>query len=229
MGSVMLQVLGLGVAGIDPLGAVLVFSAITAGAARAKVVALAVSVLVATVAAGVVLTLTGRSLAGNSTSAEPSEPGPVWAYIELAVAVVLVVWLWRGLSGKREVGPKAESKRRLKGPVLVFVGAGCLFSLTSVVDPTFLAAAAVLGPVDNMFFTFIAFGVWTLISQFMLFVLLVAFLVGADQRIVGASQRLWARHRDRFRVFLYVAGAVAVVVLAFDAGYFFINDRYIGG
>ena len=51
----LMQAVALGVAGIDPLGAILLFSAIRTGASRVKIIAFTASTFVTTIIAGVVI------------------------------------------------------------------------------------------------------------------------------------------------------------------------------
>jgi hypothetical protein len=88
-------VVGLGLAGIDPLGAALLVGAIAAGAGRTKVFAFAASVFITSVVTGTAMAVLGNRLLENIDDAVPSASSPVWAYLEVGVAVLIVVWLVR--------------------------------------------------------------------------------------------------------------------------------------
>ena len=228
MGDVFAQVIGFGIAGIDPLGAALLVSAITAGAGRTKVFAFAASVFATSVLTGTALALLGNRLLENADDAVPSASSPVWAYLEVVVALLIVVWLVRSLR-KADDDKAAKPQRNISRSTTAMITAGAAFTLTSVLDPTFLATVAIVGPSGNVVTALLSFAIWTLISQVMLFALVVAFNFGAHERAVDATRRRWKQHKTLLTAILKAAGVIVVVVLLADAGYFFATGRYIDG
>ena len=220
----LIQAVGLGIAGIDPLGAILLFSAIRTGASRIKIVAFTASTFVTTIVAGVTTTVAGNRIVESvSVPLElSSESSPIWACIEIGVALLIGYWLIRA----RNNHGLEKKHRDLGGPTSAYVLAGVVFSATAVVDPTFLATAVVFADADDAFIIIIAFTVWTLTSQFMLFALFAAYLYGVDQHLVTTTMQLWQRHRRLFRNILYAAGVLAVLLLLADAIYYIINGSY---
>ena len=87
----LIQIIGLGIAGIDPFGAILLFSVIHARADRIKVIVLTLSIFITTVLAGVVITLASKHLVESNLPEASSELGAVWAYIEIGVAALIVM------------------------------------------------------------------------------------------------------------------------------------------
>lgn len=225
MADVLARVIGLGIAGIDPLGAALLVSAITAGARRTKVFAFAVSVFITSVLAGTLLTLLGNRLFEGSDDVLPSSSSSVWAYLELGAAALIAVWLIRSLRPASE--PEAKPQTGIGRSTIAMVLAGAAFTATSVLDPTFLATAAVVGPSDNIITTLLSFTAWTLISQIMLFALVVAFNFGAHQRAIDATQRWWNQNKKVLTALLKAAGIFAVLALLVDAGWFLATDQYL--
>ncbi len=217
-------VIGIGIAGLDPFGAVLLVSAITAGAGRTKVFTFAASVLTTSVLTGTALALAGNRMF-ESSGADTSSSSPAWAYLEMGTALLIAVWLARGLmpSGTEPAPPR----RDIAQSTPAIAAAGAAFTLTSVLDPTFLATAAVVGPSGNIVVALLSFALWTLISQILLFSLVAAFNFGAHERAVDATRRWWQRHEMLLTTLLKIAGLLVVIALLVDAGYYFATDHYI--
>lgn len=224
----LIQAIGLGIAGIDPLGAILLFSAISAGAERFKVVALVLSTLITSVVVGVVITVAGGQFIESTSIESSSEPGAIWAYLEIGVAIILGYWLLQRIRNKRDLKETEKKQRPLSGTILTYIVAGVVFSVTAVIDPTFIATAVVITDNNDVFISIIAFTIWTLISQIMMFALFVAYLSGTEQSLINATKLLWGKHKSLFQGALYVAGTLAVLLLLADAFYYIINKNYYG-
>jgi hypothetical protein len=214
------RIAALGIAEIDPVGAMLLFSAIVAGVRRARLVAFVGSVLVSTVLTGMALS----SVGGNVFDAVPNT---IWAYAELALAVVIVIWIIRSVRNQSLGHHRVKKCRSLPGSTAMVVLWGIAFGLSMVLDPTFVAAAALGAQTDDLAAVAVAFTGWVLISQFMLFALFVAYLVGADKRIVPWSKHQWHRHRRLLLGLVYAAGGIVAIGLAADAIHFLATGTFL--
>ena len=223
----LIQTIGLGIAGIDPLGAILLFSAIRAGAERPKVIALVVSISITSVIAGVLVAVASGQLVESTSLEPPSQPGVIWAYLEIGIAILIGYWLIQRSKSNGD-SKKEKINNDSIGTILTCIVAGAVFSVTTVIDPTFIATAIVVADINDVFISIIAFTIWTLISQFMMFALFVAYLSGTEQRLINATMLLWQRHKSLFERALYAAGVLAVLLLLADAIYYIINKNYYG-
>lgn len=219
----LIQAIWLGVAGIDPVGAVVVFSAIHLGIGRSKIIALTVGAFVCTVSAGVIITTVGSKFLLVETE---SEPGAIWAYLEIAAAILLGYWLMSRLFSKSDSEKKEKKPLPLDGSIAVYALSGAALSLPSVFDPTFIATAVVVADNNDVILSTVAFTLWTLISQFMLFVLVVAYLYGREKPLVDATLLFWKRHGRLLTNLLYAIGALVVLLLLMDASYYIVTGHY---
>ncbi len=218
------QAVGLGIAGIDPFGAAILLSAITAGASRAGVVAFTTAAVGTTVAAGVAVTVAGRDLFEWATDLVPSADSAVWAVAELVAAVVIVAWLVR--RRRRGDRPATERTSPTRGGPLAYAAAGAAFSVTGIVDPTFLATAAIAGS-TSLATLVAAFTLWTVISQFMLVGLFVAYLAGAHRPLLERVRRMRERHGPTGARLVTGAAIVMAGFLFVDVGWFVATGRYL--
>ena len=216
MTALLLAAAALGVAGFDPVGALVLAAAAARGASRGALVGFALALVLATAGLGVALSLTvGARVA--AVRASDLLPGPlVGSGVELVLALVLGVWAWR----RARSGPRPPTARRGRTRLGALVGVALLLAPSTLGDPAYLAVivlagrdAAAGGPAAVV----AAHVVWTLVAQAPMVVLAAAVLLGAHEATVGRFTAWWERTSVRLRPVLTVAIAVTAVALAADA------------
>lgn len=223
--ELLLTALGLGVAGLDPAGALIAVGALGAGARERHVAAYGVVVFFGTVALGTALSLAlGPRLAGiDRVALIPG--GLTGAFAEAALGLGLVAWgavrAWRPAT-------RAPKPRSVRGTGLVYlIAVGALFSLSAVPDPTFVSLVVIAGRDGSFWSISIAHAVWVLISQAPLAALLATMGYGKHRRFTVRFQSWWARIRST--VGRVVTGAVLLVGAFFllDAGWWFVTGEFL--
>src|SRR3712207_6067361 len=141
--TLVLTALALGLAGLDPAGALVVAGALAAGAREGYVVLFGLVALVGTVVLGTTLSLTvGPRVAEFDWSVFVPTDRTV-AFVEALLGVGLVCW---GLVRARRPTARAPKPRSAGGTgPIALLGAGILFALCAVFDPTFIALTVVTG------------------------------------------------------------------------------------
>ena len=159
----MLTAFALGLAGLDPAGALLVAGALAAGAREGHVALFGLVVLVGTVVLGTTLSLTvGPRIAEIDWSVFAPGDRTV-AFVETLLGVGLVCW---GVVRARRPTAHAPKPRSARGTgPSALVGAGILFALSAVFDPTFVALTVIAGRDGTFWSAGIAQSVWVLVSQ----------------------------------------------------------------
>lgn len=222
-----LGVLGFALLGVDPLGAILVATATATETHRGRVVSFLVTALVATTLLGTVLGLVGRGFVETIGSWVPNDTSSLWLILNVIIIVAISAWL--GVRFARRNQPKKDKvrKRRLLNSTFQYVFAGAVFGVSSATDPTLYGAVSLAAENGNVAIMAAASATWFLVSQFMLVAYVVGFVFGAHQRLVGAAQRWWARHRDKAEVALYVTAGLVVLFFLADTIIFAVTGRYI--
>lgn len=218
---------GLGLAGIDPVGALLLLSAIGAKISRSKIAVFAMAVFLSTLFAGIFLSAVGAEVLDElSRSALFSDTSSVWAYVEILLALLIIDWLVR-VHYMRNTPKKAKKPTRiLHGSYGAFVVAGFVFALTSVIDPTFIAVVA-LAAKESSTTTVMMHSVWILVSQVMFFGLAIAYWRGAHEPLVRWARSRWERHQALLKALLYITAVAAALFFVVDAGWYFITGKYL--
>lgn len=216
---------GLGVAGLDPTGALFAAGLLTAGARERHVAAYGVAALAGTVVLGTTLSLAvGSRLDDLDWSV--LYPGDLAAtLVEGALGLALLAW---GIARSLRPGtraPKPRSSRGTGGLALVLLG--LLFAVAAVLDPTFVSLVLVAGREGGVVSVVAAHTIWVLVSQAPLALFLVAMARGRHERFVVRLQSWWARSRPAIgRVMTGAALVVGVFFLA-DAGWWLATGRWL--
>lgn len=219
---------GLGLAGFDPIGALLVAGALAVGASRRAVLAFAVSCLLLTLALGVGLSYAlGPLLANAASTLHIADQW--WLLIELVVAAVLCAWGIRRIrnhSGRRS---GTDSPRPVRGVgITAMTISGALWGVAAATDPTFYASALLAGRRDA-FLMIVGIALWYAVSQFPLHVLTGAVLARKHHRAIKwlrqVSER-WAGPVRRTITVIIFAGAAFMVA---DVTAFVVTDDFLIG
>ncbi|PID37372.1 MAG: hypothetical protein CR993_00750 [Rhodobacterales bacterium] len=218
-------ILGLGLAGIDPLGLAVVLAAIAAGGSKPHVVAFCVASFLATVSLGVLFSFFGEQLSHFVSSFVPDDNDPSWAFVELVAAALIFYWLVSHLR-QRDVEEEPDPAKAPASSVLGITVSGMAFSLSALPDPTFLAVVALASQATSVM-TMVAYhSLWVLVSQLPLFGFAVAFLLGVHQPLMDRARPIWDKvKRPIIFLFMISLGALAAL-LAFDAVAFLLTGAY---
>jgi hypothetical protein len=223
--TLLLTALALGLAGLDPAGALVVAGALAAGARESHVVLFGLVVLVGTVVLGTTLSLTvGPRVAEIDWSVFAPGDRTV-AFVEALLGVGLVCW---GLVRARRPTAHAPKPRSAGGTgPIALVGAGLLFALSAVFDPTFVALMVIAGRDGAFWSAAVAHSVWVLVSQGPLVLVLGAMAGGKHKGVVIWFRSLWPRLRPA--IGRLVTGAVLLVGAFFllDAGWWFVTGELL--
>jgi MFS family permease len=225
--SELLTILGLAIAGIDPVGAIVLAGAISAGLEKSKIIGFSVAVLLGAVVTGTLFSVIGIQFIDQVKNFFSSLSSSIWVYVNVALAVLIIVWLYRQLKPKSNAVRKPPKKRKLQGGILAVIGLGAIFGASSVLDPTFVAAIGVAAQTGNVLAIIGLHTVWITLSQFMLFGLLAAYLFGKHQQLLDWSKAFWHKHKPSFmRVVRFAAFAVSIVLIA-DSIAYLVSGSYL--
>lgn len=224
MGELVLASLGLGLAGIDPAGALIAIAALAAGAKDRAVIAFGLVVLLGTALLGSVLSLVlGTELAQiDWLGLVPA--GRAGAVLELVLGVGLLTWAIVRLTRRAVSAPKP---RRARAGTTGLIATGGLFAASAVLDPTFVAVTVLAGRAPSPAAVVVAQLLWVLVSQSPLLFLLVAIAVGGHQRAVDRFTRGWDRIKPGLGMTVTVALLLVGTTLVVDAAWWFATGRFL--
>lgn len=206
------SVVGLGIAGLDPLGALMVVPALAAKARRRVVMLFFTTAAFFTIATGLVLGESVRHL--TAWLENLTVPAPVRLAVQLVAAAGLGWWAAHRWVHRKD--PKQEKGRSvLAGPVAMSL-AGTFWGVSAVTDPSFLALAAIDSRIENLLVSVAIFAGWFVVSQAPLCAVVLALAAGRDSAPVRRSLALAQR----------LAAPTAVILtflLAATAGFLILN------
>jgi hypothetical protein len=222
--ELLLTALGLGLAGLDPAGALLAVGALGGGARERHVAAYGLVALLGTAAFGAALSLTVGSRVADIDWVALTD-GPVAAVVEAVLGLGLVAW---GVARARRPATRAPKPRSTRGTgPAALVAAGALFALSAILDPTFVSLAVVAGR-DGAFWSVVAaHSVWVLVSQAPLVVLLVAMAGGAHGRFVAWFRSWWEKVRPAVGRLITGAALLVGAFFLLDSGWWLATGEFL--
>jgi|GEM_PF-6688661 len=110
--ELVLLALGLGIAGVDVVGALVVLAALSRGIRRGAIAAFAVTALAGTTILGVAVALFVGDGIGGLVTRVVDLPDAVWVVLESVLVVLLLRWAYRRWARRREA-PDPERRARV--------------------------------------------------------------------------------------------------------------------
>lgn len=214
---------GLGIVGLDPIGALVAIGALAGGTRDRVVVAFGVTVVSVTAAFGAALSLiVGTRLAEINWRVLDTGHG-FWAAAEAAVGTLLLIWAARRL---RRPQTQPAEPRANRGR-LALIGTGVLFGIGAILDPTFVALVVLAGRQGSLIEASLAHLIWILVSQAPLVAIVGAVLTGNHAAMVNwFSAQRQRRSRTFSRIGIGLA-CVAGLVLLVDAGWWLVTGGFL--
>lgn len=206
-------IVSLGLAGIDPVGMMLLITMQIAGLSKKKAFLYGGLVLFGTAILGCILSsLLGRGLSDLASSID-NFSNTVWVWIDLAFILILTVWGIKRLLVKEQT--EKESGQESSKDVY---GAAAFMIFTALTDPTFLAVLALSGQVNHLLLSVLYNLLWVFISQAPLFLLLLAIVFNKHHVFIHKFNIYYKKYKQSinctvtglifFSVFIFVADLI---------------------
>ncbi|HFI0424887.1 TPA: hypothetical protein ACGOWZ_001477 [Streptococcus suis] len=181
----LVTVLGLGLAGIDPVGMLMLIAHLAAGGSKRQAILFAGLILSGTTLLGLILsTLLGSSLnklsdlIGEVGVAINQLPDASWIWIDIVLIALLIYWGIRR-DNQKEYKEKQSEKKATS------IWAGVVFMVfTAPTDPSFLAVLAISGHRNHFLLSLLYSTIWVLLSQAPLFLLTIAVIFNQHEKFV---------------------------------------------
>ena len=225
MTRLLLTSFALGLASLDVTGALAAVGALGAGARTRALLAFGCFSILGTVAFGTALSLiVGPRLSGfdwGMLLPHDSAEDLVAALVEVVLGVGLLIW---GIVRARrpDASPPKPSAPRGLG-LFSLAGAGMLFALAAIADPTFVSLVVIAGRADHFWSVAAAHSTWTFVSHVPLVLVLAFVLGGENERVVSWVRTWWARISPWIvrlvTIFVFLVGTL----LLLDALWYFIT------
>jgi hypothetical protein len=228
--KLLLTAFALGLPSLDITAALLAAGALGAGARVRALLAFGCFCILGTIAFGTALSLVvGPRISGIDWGMllphNPTEDR-VAAFVDIVLGMGLLIWGIVRILRPGTHPPKPSAPRALG--LLSLAGAGMLFALAAIADPTFVSLVVIAGRAEIFWLVRAAHSTWTLVSHVPL-ILVLAFVLSVDhERVVVRVQTLFARISP-WMVRL-ITGVVLLVgfLLLLDAFWFYVTgDLFI--
>ena len=150
----------------------------------------------------------------------------VAALVEVLLGVGLVAY---GIARTRRSNARPPKPGAPWGLGLVSrAGAGIVFALAAVVDPTFVSLVVIAGRADLFWTVLAAHATWTLVSHTPLLLVLAFALSGANERLATWIQTRWERINPWIARLVTTVVLLVGLLLLLDATWFYLTgDLYL--
>ena len=223
----MLNTIGLGVLGIDPITAVYMMSMGLRGERKSRITWFFLSFAIFTILVGTVLAASmGAAAADYLQSVLPDGGSRFWAIAELAVSVVILLWVARRVFA----GPKREKKQPReagRGGALGHIAVGFVFAITSFSDPTFYAVMLIGGESRSVVTAALLLALWFVVSQCLAMVVYAAIQYNRLDALAARLDEWKARNLTMFNRALHGALIALATLLAVDASAYVFTGAYL--
>ena len=221
---------GLGVAGFDVFGAVLVVLLVASKLPKQRIAAFALIVLVGTVTAGVAASLLLGGSAELFAQALHRVPACIWVGAEGAASVGLLGWaaarLHRHIKSDKE--PKdTQDSRVLQWLRRSIVLGGIIYAASAFTDPSFLAMIAIASREQSLFVVIMAHVVWLLVSQGLFFGLVIAIMCDRHQPLIAWFERVRSQYSTLIRSSITVVIILCGLILLADMATFLLSGHWL--
>lgn len=217
-------VIGLALAGIDPVGMILLMTMQAMGLSPKKVYLFGGLILFGTALLGFILSLILGNEISNLAQALGQLPDRVWVWIYLVLIAVLMTWGVKRLLAVEDLDSQ-NSQKNSKG-----IYAAAVFMIyTAIVDPTFLAVLALSGQVNNTFLSLLYNLLWVLISQSPLFLLILAVMCNKHHVFISKFNAFYKRYRQPIRYGVTGIIFLSAIILIVDLSSYCFLDSWILG
>lgn len=223
----MLNTIGLGVLGVDPITAVYMMSMRLRGEGKSRITLFFLSFAGSTILVGTVLAASmGAAAADALQSILPDDDSRFWAIAELAVSVIILVWV----ANRVFAGPGREKKQpreTVRGSALEHVVMGFVFAVTSFTDPTFYAVMLIGGESRSVVTAALLLTLWFVVSQCLAMVVYAAIQCNRLDALAARLDEWKARNLTMFNRVLHGVLIVVAILLTADARAYLSTGGYL--
>lgn len=219
-------IIGFGIAGLDPFGALVVVPALSVGVRRRVILLFFGTAWLTTVLTGIAL---GESVQHVAAWLRDlfTVPEPVRLTVQLVVAAGLGLWAAHRWAHRNDTKPE-RTKPMLAGPIGMSL-MGTFWGVSALTDPSFFGVATIGASMQSMLAVAAVFTGWFLISQAPLCVVVLALAAGRDSRPVQRAIRFARRIARPAAYVMTVLLAAASLLLIVNGGTYLATGTYWPG
>lgn len=218
---------GLGVAGFDVFGTVLVVLLVASKLPKQRIATFALIVLVGTVTAGVAASLLLGSSAKLFAQVLHRVPAYVWVGAEGAASVGLLGWAAARLHRHIKSDKETQDSRVLQWLRRSIVLGGIIYAASAFTDPSFLAVIAIASREQSLFVVIMAHVVWLLVSQGLFFGLVIAIMCDRHQPLIAWFERVRSQYSTLIRSSITVVIILCGLILLADMATFLLSGHWL--
>ncbi len=223
--QLLVNIIGLGLLGLDPVAAIMVASAIAVGTTRSKIFLFTLVFLLGTTFLGVALSMMGQTAIDFLQAFIPDHLSPLWAILNLIIIIVIIAWLTTHFVQRTHPKPDKPPRKTLAS-TWQCVSAALLLALSALSDPTFYAVIVIAAKMHTVFAMAVIHFLWILISQIPLIVVVGAYHLNAHKTLLHYSARIWTMHQQKIMLTMHIAAIMIALLLLAETVFYVVSGQY---
>lgn len=228
---IFLLTVALGFAGLDPIGGVIVMSAIAHKTPKSKVIAFSVIALLSTVTLIVLISFCLRAGVLHAYESMGRGMDEFFLVLDFVVAIVAGAWFIKraffkaktsDAKGKPSEAEDKEESKLSKSARKNLPLAGVLLSFWIMTDPIFWSFVTMIAREGGLIFWIFLAVVWVFLSQIPLFVLTIAMAFGSYEKLLERIDRFLDKNNRREKLKKVTHWGINLFILVVSV-YFFVE------
>lgn len=203
-------VLMLGIAGLDPLGVLIILASLSMKKNKYQITNFNLIVLLGTILLGLGYTTILSTIITKISPVFNRIPNFVYMYIEYILGIFLLLLVIRRTYFKKSAKKDNYLLSLLsKGLPVVAI----LFVFTSLTDPSFIALMTILSQHNNIFLTIIYTSIWLFISQLPSFILNITILFNKHELVIKKISKFLDKNKRRDKLKNLATNLISLLIL----------------
>ena len=205
----------LGLAGIDPSGAIAMITALAMGVLKRDIYVFAITTFIVTLLMGIISSFFIDTGVYYISGVLNHIPESIFMVLEFIVAIVLLTWFIQRafLKSKKESKAKQKDSFFMKYIKKGLFVVALIFALTGITDPSFIALITLSSNSTNILEVVLANSIWILISQAPVFILTIAVILNKHEKIITYLRNKFSNNPNIKKLKKGLSHLLSIVIL----------------
>lgn len=225
----------LGLAGFDPMGALIIIAALSMNMSKKQIGLFAAITFIGTVLVGVIVSQVLGIGVTYISELINNIPDIAYMWIGFAIGFLLLEWFVERIFFKKKSKAKEEKKETFFAKYLKkgMFTLGVLFAVLALSDPSFLTLIALSRHSNNLLEVILANCTWITISQLPIFVLTIAIMLNKHEKIIAYFKDKFSNNpkieKIKMALSVLLSGIILVsgLIMLLDSGCYLIKGHWM--
>lgn len=222
-----INTIGLGILGIDPITAIFVLSMGIKKDRKIKITSFVLSFMLFSVFIGVAISVVfGTTAVEFMKNVTPNDSSPFWAIFEITISIIILFWIFKRYFNKTKE-KKDKEEKRIEGTMVKYITTGFVFALTSFTDPTYYAVILLGSETNNFILATLLITIWFLVSQIATLIIYIANELNLLTKVVELIEKIKSKNKNILNNIIYCILVIIAIGLIVDSCFYLFTGTYL--